>query len=308
VTKIIECATAREFIEQLRPSHPQWLENGSRRIPWIFRGQKDSEWSLRPSAWREEASEMPLFQSLRKNASEHEAGRLGLRCEWEESTEHVESWRAKGHVDDYIAHKTFEHFVVRDFCQMVNELGFPLNEGFVDPVCNLNPFAAMMSPYRGRKPFHVIMAMAQHHGLPTRLLDWSTNPLKAAFFCVDELIPRPEKKIAVFALHEDAFQDRNILPFEVERSFIGHLHAQQGLFTYSTSADISYIQNGEWPRVDDIVSPKWLMKIVLPQSEAEEVSRLLFVERISAAHLKPSLDSIKNTLHSHWASVVKGTL
>jgi hypothetical protein len=41
------------------------------------------------------------------------------------------------------------------------------------------------------------MAIAQHHGLPTRLLDWSYNPMVAAFFaCLSE----PEKDAAIYCL------------------------------------------------------------------------------------------------------------
>lgn len=151
-----------------------------------------------------------------------------------------------------------------------------------------------------------VFAIAQHHGIPTPLLDWTYNPVVAAYFAAEQsLAESSSEPLAVWALSESyLFEDAGLKRITIEPQVTPYLDAQEGLFTWHPEAYLQ-LKDDCFTPFDEVIRrdlrqirPRrtLLCKLMLPAREATKLFNLLWHERIGRAYLMPGFDSVAKSL------------
>lgn len=144
------------------------------------------------------------------------------------------------------------------------------------------------------------LALAQHHGLATCLLDWSFNPLVALYFACSE---RPEVDGAVYCYDPPAFVKESVLSLEkavcngigfIPRALAARMLNQKSVFTVHIPPN-AVLAVSENPGAQGHPN---LAKLTVPASLKTEVLRMLDDYGINRVTLFPDLDGLSG--HVNW--------
>jgi len=292
----------------------------------IFRGQGFVGWDLVPSAWRPNS-----LQALRSRIDEKLGSMWSLELPGDTQLDHAtltEKYIGNSGPDsmirlrDLVVGLTAERQIVREFCEGCDRVALAV-PGFDDnrslsPIVDVSVLSGADISAAGSKaltpafPTTVTYAFAQHMGLPTRLLDFSDSPFKAAYFAATSAYQKPPVKLrghdfVVWVakpprLDSDlalaaALMGSDVRQFRVLRSQISYLHAQDGLFIdCNASSNRFYLDNGRWPSMADVMHGWTLEKIRVPTEQAAETLQRLERMGVSNITMRPSYEGVASAI------------
>jgi hypothetical protein len=316
VVETLDTEKAQDFLGEIRRSHPRWAKpTAPTETLWFFRGQHDASLPLLPRAFRNKPSRVldPLREDIAKLYAKRNFRRqLGATASLITCN------------DDQLAEAALDALThagaVRMFMTLADEVRRPIvHSELLWHVFNeeRDEFRQYFAGETNGKP-EEIFAIAQHHGLPTQFLDWTLDPLIAAYFAAERADPACADRLAVWAIQRDLFNHQwGLSRFTVRAGVTPFLDAQAGLFTWSRRAYIDRANHGRYLEFDELIR-QWskhppiaalgeplLYKVTLPSAHADELLRLLWRERVTPAHLMPTFDHVTMALEQQlrWFGV-----